>query len=67
MLEIDNYGVAVTTLEQVFLDIGHDPNPRPRFAARNQSMFENGDESLSDSNVGLGDDGLTIDPDNTKG
>ena len=29
-LEIQTYGISVTTLEQVFLEIGHDPNPKPR-------------------------------------
>ena len=26
-LEIQSYGIAVTTLEQVFLEIGHQANP----------------------------------------
>ena len=30
MLEIQTYGISVTTLEQVFLEIGHDPNPKPK-------------------------------------
>ena len=29
-LEIQTYGMSVTTLEQVFLEIGHDPNPKPK-------------------------------------
>ena len=29
-LDIQTYGVSVTTLEQVFLEIGHDPNPQPK-------------------------------------
>ena len=29
MLGIQSYGVSITTLEQVFLEIGHDPNPKP--------------------------------------
>jgi len=31
-LDIQSYGISVTTLEQVFLDIGHNPNPRPKFS-----------------------------------
>ena len=26
--------MSVTTLEQVFLEIGHDPNPKPKFNIR---------------------------------
>ena len=29
-LDIQSYGVSVTTLEQVFLEIGNDPNPQPK-------------------------------------
>ena len=30
MLEIQTYGMSVTTLEQVFLEIGNNPNPKPK-------------------------------------
>ena len=30
MLDIQTYGISVTTLEQVFLEIGHNPNPKPK-------------------------------------
>ena len=30
LLDIQTYGISVTTLEQVFLEIGNDPNPRPK-------------------------------------
>ena len=33
MLDIQTYGISVTTLEQVFLEIGHDPNPKPKIMA----------------------------------
>ena len=29
-LGIQNYGISVTTLEQVFLEIGHEANPQPK-------------------------------------
>lgn len=29
-LGIQTYGISITTLEQVFLEIGHNPNPVPR-------------------------------------
>ena len=29
-LDIQTYGMSITTLEQVFLEIGHDQNPKPR-------------------------------------
>ena len=32
-LDIQTYGISVTTLEQVFLEIGHDPNPKPKVVA----------------------------------
>ena len=34
VLDIQSYGMSVTTLEQVFLEIGHDPNPKPKFNIR---------------------------------
>ena len=33
MLDVQTYGISVTTLEQVFLEIGHDPNPKPKVVA----------------------------------
>ena len=32
-LDIQSYGISITTLEQVFLEIGHDPNPQPKVAS----------------------------------
>ena len=32
-LDIQTYGVSITTLEQVFLEIGHNPNPKPKIRA----------------------------------
>lgn len=37
MLDIQTYGMSVTTLEQVFLEIGHDPNPKPKILASGTS------------------------------
>lgn len=34
-LDIQTYGVSITTLEQVFLEIGHDPNPKPKVLQNN--------------------------------
>ena len=34
VLDIQSYGMSVTTLEQVFLEIGHDPDPKPKFNIR---------------------------------
>ena len=36
-LEIQSYGIAVTTLEQVFLEIGHQTNPQPKIPGENSS------------------------------
>ena len=36
-LEIQTYGVSITTLEQVFLEIGHNPNPKPKGLASTES------------------------------
>ena len=40
VLDIQSYGMSVTTLEQVFLEIGHDPNPRPKFNIRPSDSFD---------------------------
>ena len=32
-MDIQSYGIAVTTLEQVFLEIGHQANPQPKIPA----------------------------------
>ena len=32
-MDIQTYGISITTLEQVFLEIGHDPNPQPKVAS----------------------------------
>ena len=37
-LDIQTYGVSVTTLEQVFLEIGHDPNPQPKAIVQRSSL-----------------------------
>ena len=37
MLEIQTYGMSVTTLEQVFLEIGHNPNPKPKIVMQSDS------------------------------
>lgn len=37
MLDVQTYGISVTTLEQVFLEIGHDPNPRPKVSMSTDS------------------------------
>ena len=34
-LDIQTYGVSITTLEQVFLEIGHNPNPKPKVRSGN--------------------------------
>ena len=41
-LDIQSYGISVTTLEQVFLEIGHNPNPRPRFATTDSGILKSG-------------------------
>ena len=30
MLDVQTYGMSVTTLEQVFIEIGHNQNPKPK-------------------------------------
>ena len=37
-LDVISYGISVTTLEQVFLDIGHNLNPKPRFVIENGTL-----------------------------
>lgn len=37
MLDIQSYGMSVTTLEQVFLEIGHDPDPKPKILGSSAS------------------------------
>lgn len=34
---MQSYGISVTTLEQVFLEIGHDPNPKPKVILGNSN------------------------------
>ena len=41
-LDIQTYGISITTLEQVFIEIGHDPNPKPRLAVRPLSATPSG-------------------------
>ncbi len=52
-LEIQTYGVSITTLEQVFLEIGHNPNPKPRCIASTESA----EQGPSASNDGLDSNG----------
>ena len=56
MLDIQTYGISVTTLEQVFLEIGHDPNPKPKVplsssASAEKFRQEHGDEHLNTPSV----------------
>ena len=57
MLEIQTYGISVTTLEQVFLEIGHDPNPKPKInhgptpSPSAEKLANNVDEHLPTPNV----------------
>lgn len=44
-LEIQNYGVSITTLEQVFLEIGHDPHPKPNFERSDAESKSGANES----------------------
>ena len=65
MLDIQTYGISVTTLEQVFLEIGHDPNPKPKInsgvtPSNSAEKFSNnqGDEHLNTPSVN--DDGTDL-------
>ena len=57
VLDIQSYGMSVTTLEQVFLEIGHDPNPKPKFNIR--QLNDDDDEDSFDRQESPDKAGLT--------
>ena len=44
-LNIQSYGISVTTLEQVFLEIGNDPNPQPKVVDRDSNADSRADSA----------------------